>query len=117
MQIVDKRQLVPAKAGQRQPCCNCHIAFGRRTPLLDFFGQHGQCQQVVIVGLRFVALDGLPPAAAIVKLAAVFQHILPGVRFVGVGRDTGWEGAVPSLDGLIAMVDANDHVVSSLSWL
>ena len=59
----------------------------------------------------FVALDRLPPAAANKKAPAEREHVLAGVRFaVTEGRDAGREGTVSGFDGVVAVVDGNDHV-------
>ena len=51
------------------------------------------------------------------KTPAGLKESLAGVRFVtAVGCKTGWERTMPRLDGVVAVIDANVHVFSSLSF-
>ena len=69
-------------------------------------------QQVVGVVLGLVAAHRLAPRAADVKLSVHLQHTLPRVRLVAaVAGQTGWEGTMPRLDGVVSVVDSDDHVL------
>ena len=109
-QVFAERGLFPAIAGQGQPRRDGDAALTGRTAGLQLLRDGRQRQQVVVVVDGFVALDRLPPAAANKKAPAEREHVLAGVRFaVTEGRDAGREGTVSGLDGVIAVVDADDH--------
>ena len=110
-QIGAKALLFPAIACQWQPGRNRYADFRASTPPFDFFGKGGQCQQVVILILRFVAQDRLAARPAHIVFPAIFQRVLQGVRLVIVGRDAGWEGAAPGFDGVLTVINSNDHAI------
>ena len=102
--------LLPAIAGQRQTGRNGHAALTGYTTGLDLFGDGGQRQQEVVVVGGLVPLDRLPSAATNKKTPAERKRVLTGVRFaVTEGRDAGREGTVSCFDGVVAVVDADDH--------
>ncbi len=109
-QIATELRLVPAIAGQRQARCDPDCTLRGGAPAADFLRQCSQRQQVVVVIDGFVTLDRLPSGAANKKTPAGLKESLAGVRFVvAVSCKTGWERTMPSLDGVIAVIDANVH--------
>ena len=99
-----------AIAGQGQPCRDGHAALTGRAAGLQFLRDCSQRQQVVVVVGGLVPLDRLPPAAANKKTPAEREHVLAGVGFaVTERRNAGREGTVSCFDGVVAVVDANDH--------
>ena len=116
-QVGSEFLLVPAKAGQRQARRDGDAALRRGAAGLQLLRDGGQRQQVVAVGLGLVFLQRLAARAAEIKIPAELQQVPAGVRFLAAIRgDTGWERKIPGLDGVVAVVDANVHGDSSLSW-
>ena len=110
-QIFSERGLFPAIAGQGQPRRDGDDTLARRAAGLQLLRDGRQRQQVVVVVGGLVALDRLPPATANKKAPAEREHVLAGVRFaVAEGRDAGREGTVSGLDGVVTVVNGNDHV-------
>ena len=77
---------------------------------MNYNSESGQRQQVVVVVGGLVPLERLPPAAANKKAPAERKHVLAGVGFaVTKRRYASREGKVSCFDGVVAVVDADDH--------
>ena len=115
-QVFSEGGFLPAVARQGQTRRNGDAALAGCAAGLQLLRDGRQRQQVVVVVGGLVPLDRLSPAAANKKTPAERKHVLAGVGFVGTtGGDTGGEGTVSSFDGVVAVVDAKNHGVSSLS--
>ena len=109
-QVFAEGGFLAAIAGQGQPCRDGHAALTGRAAGLQFLRDCSQRQQVVVVVGGLVPLDRLPPTAANKKTPAERKHVLAGVRFAASAVcDASREGTVSCFDGVVAVVDANDH--------
>ena len=109
-QVFAEGRFLAAIAGQGQPCRDGHAALTGRAAGLQFLRDCSQRQQVVVVVGGFVPLDRLPPTATNKKTPAERKHVLAGVRLMAAaGCNASREGTVSGFDGVIAVVDTDDH--------
>ena len=107
--VLPEGLLLPPKPSQRKAGCDGDGTLCLGAPLLDFFGDGREGQQVVVLVLHLVSQDRLSAGPAHEELSTALQRVLQGVGFMGIGGDTGWERKMPGLDGVVAMVDADVH--------
>ena len=94
---------------------------GAGSPVSQFFGDGGEGQEVVVLCDRFVLLERLAAAAHHIEFAAIFQHILLGIRLMLVPHQPGGVGTVGGFHGGVAVIHPNGdgfaHLESPRSFL
>ena len=88
---------------------------GFRASVGQLPGDGGEGQQVVVLGGGFVLLERLAAAAHHIEFAAIFQHILLGIRLMLVPHQPGGEGAVGGFHGGIPMIHPDGDGLAHLA--